>query len=57
MNPLRLLSQVLDHLLTTALRQGLDLEPYEGGGVYRSRSRGWGIDLELLHMRLGHPGI
>lgn len=27
------------------------------GGVYRSRSRGWGIDLELLHMRLGHPGI
>lgn len=56
MNLLRLLSQVLDHLLTTALRQGLDLEPYEGG-VYRSRSRGWGIDLELLHMRLGHPGI
>lgn len=32
MNLLRLLSQVLDHLLTTALRQGLDLEPYEGGG-------------------------
>lgn len=61
MNLLRLLSLVLDHLLTTALRQGLelpprlDLEPYEGG--YRSRSRGWGIDLELLHMRLGHPGI
>ncbi len=66
MNLLRLLSQVLDHLLTTALRQGLelpprlDLEPHEGG--YRSRSRGWGalgwgIDLELLHMRLGRPGI
>ena len=25
--------------------------------MYRSRSRGWGIDLELLHMRLGHPSI
>lgn len=46
MNLLRLLSLVLDHPLTTALRQGLELpprldqEPYEGG--YRSRSRGWG---------------
>ena len=44
---------------TNALQQTRTGGPVtiQRGGVYRSRSRGWGIDLELLHMRLGHPGI
>lgn len=53
------LMMILLLLRDLSLPPRLDLEPDEGRGIGLDHVVGvhWAIDLELLHRRLGHPGI